>query len=113
MLKPALLSNVFMSYLHYGNTSGSMSTENIDSKFFNMNCPFGMQFMCNLNGKHFTLEELFKQKETGDLGLCHLYTIVHYLENTLTKNLLLITVYLQVIILCLIYLVKKYFQTLN
>ena len=68
MLKPALLTDVFMGYLHYGNTSNSISSKDIDSGFYNMDCPFGMQFMCNLHGKHFTLEELFNQKESGDLG---------------------------------------------
>jgi hypothetical protein len=67
MLKPALLADAFMSYLHYSNTDKTLSTKDIDSGFFNMNCHFGLQFLCNLHGNHYTLEELFKQKEASDI----------------------------------------------
>ena len=49
MLKPALLANAFMSYLHYSNTSDSISTKDIDTEFYKMDCPFGTQFICNVN----------------------------------------------------------------
>ena len=69
MLKPALLANAFMSYLHYSNTDKALSTKDIDDGFYDMDCPFGTQFMCNLHGKHYTLSDLFNQKQASDLKL--------------------------------------------
>ncbi|MFT4693412.1 MAG: hypothetical protein ACI8TE_000301 [Francisella sp.] len=69
MLKPALLANAFMSYLHFNNKDKSISIKDVDEKFFNMDCPFGTQFMCNTNDKQYSFSELFNQKEVSDLKL--------------------------------------------
>ena len=62
MLKPGLMSNAFMSYLHYGNTSRTISTQDFDKGFFNMMCSTFSQDKCNLEGKHYTFDNLFLQK---------------------------------------------------
>ena len=69
MLKPALLANAFMSYLHFSNTDKVLNSKDVDGKFFNMDCPFGTQFMCNVNDKHFTFKELFNQRKVSDAKL--------------------------------------------
>ncbi|QIW10094.1 lysophospholipase [Francisella sp. LA112445] len=62
ILKPGLMSNTFMSYLHYGNTSKDISIRDFDSAFFNMQCSTFSQGKCNLQGKHYTFANLFLQK---------------------------------------------------
>lgn len=62
MLKPGLMSNAFMSYLNYGNTSKTISTKDFDSGFFNMQCSAFSQDKCNIEGKHYTFDTLFLQK---------------------------------------------------
>ena len=69
MLKPALLVDAFISYLYYSNTDKILSIKDVDDGFYNMDCPFGMQFMCNLHNKHYTLSEIFNQKEVSNLKL--------------------------------------------
>jgi hypothetical protein len=69
MLKPALLANAFMSYLHYSNTDKALSSKDVDTGFYNMDCPLGTQFLCNVNGKNFNLKDLFNQKKASDAKL--------------------------------------------
>jgi len=74
-LKPALLANAFMSYLSYSNVDKALSTKDIDSGFYNMDCPFGTQFLCDLDGNQHTLKELFEQKEASDIKL---FSAIYY-----------------------------------
>lgn len=62
ILKPGLMSNTFMSYLHYGNTSKDISVRDFDNAFFNMQCSTFSQNKCNLQDKHYTFANLFLQK---------------------------------------------------
>lgn len=62
MLKPGLMSNTFMSYYHYGNISKTISINDFDKAFFNMQCSTFSQDKCDIQGKHYTFDNLFLQK---------------------------------------------------
>jgi hypothetical protein len=66
MLKPGLLANTFMSYLYYGNTSKTISKNDFDKGFFNMQCSTFSQQKCDINGKHYTFDSLFLQKHISN-----------------------------------------------
>ncbi|WP_041263937.1 alpha/beta hydrolase family protein [Francisella salina] len=62
MLKPGLMANTFMSYLNYSNVSKTISTNDIDKGFFEMNCSTFSQEKCNLENKHYNFDSLFLQQ---------------------------------------------------
>ncbi|AIT08612.1 lysophospholipase [Candidatus Francisella endociliophora] len=62
VLKPGLLANTFMSYINYGNTSKTITEDDFDKGFFNMQCSTFSQDKCDIEGKHYTFDTLFLQK---------------------------------------------------
>lgn len=62
VLKPGLLANTFMSYIHYGNTSKTITKNDFDKGFFDMQCSTFSQDKCNIDSKHYTFDNLFLQK---------------------------------------------------
>lgn len=62
VLKPGLLANTFISYIHYGNTSKTITKSDFDKGFFNMQCSTFSQDKCDIEGKHYTFNTLFLQK---------------------------------------------------
>ncbi|GAB4222832.1 MAG: hypothetical protein Kow0076_4700 [Francisella sp.] len=62
MAKPGLFSYTLMSYLHYGNTSKTISIDDINKDFFNMKCSILPQKNCNVGDKHYNLSSIFLQK---------------------------------------------------
>ncbi|QIV94443.1 alpha/beta hydrolase family protein [Allofrancisella frigidaquae] len=63
MLKPALVANTLMSYLNYSNTDKTINIKDIDKEFFNMKCSTFAQSKCDIDGKHYTLANVFNQKD--------------------------------------------------
>ncbi|AIT08611.1 lysophospholipase [Candidatus Francisella endociliophora] len=66
MLKPALVANAMVGYLAYSNVSKTISTNDFDQKFFNMDCAFPFQFLCNINGEQYNFQEALKLKELSE-----------------------------------------------
>ncbi|APC91472.1 MULTISPECIES: lysophospholipase [Francisella] len=62
MLKPGLMANTLMSYLHYSNVTKTISINDFDKGFFEMQCSTLPQENCNIAGKHYTFDSLFLQK---------------------------------------------------
>ena len=62
MLKPGLMANTLMSYLYYSNISKTISINDFDKGFFEMQCSTFPQEKCNITGKHYTFDSLFLQK---------------------------------------------------
>ncbi|AEE87395.1 hypothetical protein FNFX1_1009 [Francisella cf. novicida Fx1] len=67
ILKPGLMANTLMSYLHYSNVSKSISIKDFDNGFFEMQCSTFTQEKCNIAGKHYTFESLFLQKHIPNM----------------------------------------------
>ena len=66
MLKPSLATDTIASYIHYGNTDKAISFKDFDKGFFNMKCSTLPQKMCDINGKHYTLETILNQKHISN-----------------------------------------------
>lgn len=66
MLKPALVANAMVGYLFYSNVAKTISTEDFDQKFFNMDCDFPFQFLCNINGKQYNFQDALRLKELSE-----------------------------------------------
>ncbi|GMN88576.1 alpha/beta hydrolase family protein [Francisella sciaenopsi] len=66
MLKPALVTNAMIGYLFYSNIGKTISINDFDKNFFNMDCTF--QFLCNINGKQYNLQDIFKLKRFSEFS---------------------------------------------
>lgn len=62
MLKPGLMANTFMSYLNYSNVSKTISINDFDKGFFEMQCSTFSQEKCDIEGKRYNFDTLFLQK---------------------------------------------------
>ncbi|AFJ43487.1 hypothetical protein [Francisella orientalis] len=62
MLKPGLMANTFMSYLNYSNVSKTISINDFDKGFFEMQCSTFSQEKCDIKGKRYNFDTLFLQK---------------------------------------------------